>query len=241
VKRPHRLIIAIGLCILASTALAEGKSNYEGFWKWNCEDPFGLQIIEYRDGLYSVNFCGPGGGCNEPVDEARLTPIEGDPDYEVISATEIQEKTGDTVYGTLYKCTDDTHPVLAYSAEDEAEADRGVILAITVHVAYFAAALLLYRSFLSRKLRGNSWRRRALKSAVLAALFAPGIAWAWPFAAPTFAIFALILSFIPALLAGSGFAYMYFAYAAIPMLVFGSIVFVVLTIKAASARERTTE
>jgi len=109
--------------IIAFDAAAESTVtiDYSGFWKENCEDPYGIQIMQHRDGLYTTRFCGPGGGCNKPPDTNALTPIEGNPKYEVISSTELHEKIGDTVYSVIYKCTTDTNPVLEYSEESKAE------------------------------------------------------------------------------------------------------------------------
>jgi hypothetical protein len=39
----------------------DSSKNFTGFWKENCEEAFGLQIMPYsKDGKYSVIFCGPG-------------------------------------------------------------------------------------------------------------------------------------------------------------------------------------
>jgi len=89
--------------------------DFTGFWKTNCEDAFGLSIAHFgTDGKYTVTFCGPG-GCGDPAEE-RKTFINKDPEYEVVSATEL--KVGDPQHRDIYhKCTTDTHPILKYKNE----------------------------------------------------------------------------------------------------------------------------
>ncbi len=93
---------------------ARDKSkDFTGFWKQNCDEPFGLQIKHYGDdGKYSIVFCGPG-GCGDPS-QSRLTFITGDKWYEVVSEDELVEinRSGDRV--AYRRCTKDTHPVLKY-------------------------------------------------------------------------------------------------------------------------------
>jgi hypothetical protein len=87
--------------------------NFTGFWKAKCEDAFGLQIKPYEStGKYSVVFCGPG-GCGEPG-ESRLTYINKDKKYQVVSADEIREGGNGGDWSTYHKCTTDTNPVLKY-------------------------------------------------------------------------------------------------------------------------------
>ena len=91
------------------------SKDFTGFWKENCEDAFGLQIMHYgTDGKYSVVFCGPG-GCGEQ-DESRSTFITKDKTYQVISEDEIRTPHGDG-WDTYYKCTKDTHPILKYKEQ----------------------------------------------------------------------------------------------------------------------------
>ena len=64
--------------------------NFTGFWKENCEDAFGLQIMPYETaGKYSVTFCGPG-GCGTAGEEGKNTFINKDPDYVVVSEDELK-------------------------------------------------------------------------------------------------------------------------------------------------------
>ena len=88
------------------------SKNFTGFWKNNCEDAFGLQIMPIaKEGKYSITFCGPG-GCGNP-NEGRSTFITKDPNYQVISENQIKTR-GANGWDTYYKCTKDTHPVLKY-------------------------------------------------------------------------------------------------------------------------------
>ena len=90
--------------------------NFTGFWKGSCDEAFGLQIMRYgTDGKYSIVFCGPG-GCGTPGSEGRTTFITKDSHYEVISETEIKQRSF-SGWNTYHRCTKDTHPVLKYREE----------------------------------------------------------------------------------------------------------------------------
>lgn len=92
------------------------SKNFIGFWKEDCGQAFGLQIMHYgTDGKYSIVFCGPG-GCGQPGSEGRITFITKDPHYEVISEDEIKERSADG-WDTYRRCTRETHPVLKYKQE----------------------------------------------------------------------------------------------------------------------------
>ena len=92
------------------------SKNFTGFWKEDCDQAFGLQIMPYgTDGKYSIVFCGPG-GCGAPDSEGRITFITKDRHYEVISESEIKERSGDG-WQAYHRCTKDTHPVLKYKDE----------------------------------------------------------------------------------------------------------------------------
>ena len=89
------------------------SKNFTGFWKEDCEEAFGLQIMPYgKDGKYSVIFCGPG-GCGTPGEDGRNTFITKDPNYEVVSENEIKISNSNG-WDTYHKCTRDTHPILKY-------------------------------------------------------------------------------------------------------------------------------
>lgn len=103
---------AVGICALAIAGLAPGAAkdpDYAGFWKGNCEDELGLQIMPLRDGLYSVSFCNSG-GCSTPGAYRPNTRIENDPMYDVLSATRIKLRHQEGGYSTYVKCTPDTNP-----------------------------------------------------------------------------------------------------------------------------------
>jgi hypothetical protein len=92
------------------------SKNFTGFWKENCEEAFGLQIMPYgKDGKYSVIFCGPG-GCGKQGADGRNTFITKDPNYEVVSESEIKISNSNG-WDTYYRCTTDTHPILKYKEQ----------------------------------------------------------------------------------------------------------------------------
>lgn len=85
------------------------------------------------------------------------------------------------------------------------------------HIVYLVLAIVFYR-FLRRWLEFSTVNKtRLVRSAVLAVLFSPGLAWAWPFAVPTFALFALLFIFIPTLLTATEDAYTAFMFSFGPM------------------------
>jgi hypothetical protein len=91
------------------------SKNFTGFWKEDCDQAFGLQIMAHgTDGKYSIVFCGPG-GCGDP-DEGRITFITKDRDYVVVSESEIRERSANG-WETYHRCTKDTHPVLKYKED----------------------------------------------------------------------------------------------------------------------------
>jgi len=106
-----RKALVIGICASAIATLvfgAQGKVDYTGFWKANCEDPIGLQINALRGGLYSISFCK-----NEFCSPGAYRPdtrIENDPQYEVLSATKIRLKHAEGGYSTYVRCTRETSP-----------------------------------------------------------------------------------------------------------------------------------
>ena len=92
------------------------SKNFTGFWKEDCDQAFGLQIMPHgTDGKYSIVFCGPG-GCGDPDREGRITFITKDRDYDVVSESEIRERSANG-WDTYHRCTKDTHPVLKYKEE----------------------------------------------------------------------------------------------------------------------------
>ena len=93
------------------------SNNFTGFWKEDCEQAFGLQIMPYgKDGKYSVTFCGPG-GCGTAGEDGKNTFITKDPDYEVVSESKIKVRNVDNGWDTYYRCTRDTHLILKYKQQ----------------------------------------------------------------------------------------------------------------------------
>lgn len=92
---------------------SDPSKNFTGFWKTDCGNAFGLQIMPHgSSGRYSVIFCGPG-GCGDLDSGGRETFITKDSHYQVIGEDELRIKSGDG-WETYRRCTRDTHPVLKY-------------------------------------------------------------------------------------------------------------------------------
>jgi len=98
--------------LLLMPALASAQETYTGFWKSNCRDAFGLQIMPVNVKEYSVSFCGPG-GCFEPGTYRPNTTLLNDPNYKIINSKEIHV-LGRDGWSVYLKCTTDTHPKLRY-------------------------------------------------------------------------------------------------------------------------------
>lgn len=94
--------------------LLDSTKDFTGFWKEQCDQAFGLQIMHQGgDGKYSVLFCGPG-GCDDPS-ETRLTYITGDKNWEVISEDELVRIRRDGERDVYHRCTRETNPKLEYT------------------------------------------------------------------------------------------------------------------------------
>jgi len=107
-----RKALAGGICACAIATLAfgaQGKVDYTGFWKGNCEDPFGVQIKPLRDGFYSISFCRLE-GCSAPGAYRPNTRIENDPMYEALSPTKIRLRHPEGGYSTYVKCASEAKP-----------------------------------------------------------------------------------------------------------------------------------
>jgi len=92
----------------------DSSKNFTGFWKENCDQAFGLQIMPFgNDGKYSVTFCGPG-GCGKAGEEGKNTFITKDPGYEVVNESELKIRNAENGWDTYFRCTKDTHPILKY-------------------------------------------------------------------------------------------------------------------------------
>jgi len=111
--RVAKILFALALVTPMSHASSKVGADYSGFWRTDCDNAFGLQIIRAPGNLYSVSFCGPG-GCFRPGTYLPNTPIDGDSMYEVVNEAEIRLKVKDGTAMAYRKCTNDTHPVLQY-------------------------------------------------------------------------------------------------------------------------------
>jgi hypothetical protein len=106
-----RKALVAGICASVIATLvcgAPAKVDYTGFWKGNCEDPFGVQIKPLRDGLYSISFCRF--ECSAPGVYRPNTRIEDDPMYEALSPTKIRLRHAEGGYSTYVKCASETSP-----------------------------------------------------------------------------------------------------------------------------------
>jgi hypothetical protein len=89
VKISSAILLLGAVACLAGCRRNDAK-NFTGFWKENCDNAFGFQIMPNgQDGKYSVVFCGPG-GCGAPREDGHNTFITNDPDYVVVSESEIK-------------------------------------------------------------------------------------------------------------------------------------------------------
>jgi len=88
------------------------SKDFTGFWKSDCSEPFGLQIMPFgADGKYSIVFCGPD-GCGKAGEDGRNTFITKDPHYSVVSEGEIRIRNGDGGWDAYARCTKETRPIL---------------------------------------------------------------------------------------------------------------------------------
>jgi hypothetical protein len=109
-----KIIIAFIFFIeLLVSAQTSGETDYTGIWKTDCSNYYGVQIKPAENQLYSVSFCGLN-GCFEPGKWTPNTPIEGDPKYKVVSATELGiKRTDGGGYFFYKKCTSDPTWIVA--------------------------------------------------------------------------------------------------------------------------------
>lgn len=196
--RQHTLLaVTAVLALHGSLAAAADHVDYSGFWKESCSDPYGLQIKPYRNGTYTITFCGPGSRhCGEDADLRSATPIEGDPLYEVLGPEMMRIRYAEGYAPTYVRCTSELHPVLEYSAADQTEGQRGMIFALLIHLTYLLVASAAYALLYRRTHSLPTTRRSLYRTGLAAALFAPGLLWSWPFVSPTFALLALAVFLI---------------------------------------------
>lgn len=190
----HGTVLALAATLVLGGPLpaAAPRADYAGFWKENCNDPYGLQIKPYRGDTYTITFCGPGSRrCGEDTDPHSATAIAGDPGYEILGPERIRIRYAQGYAPVYIRCTTDLQPVLEYPAADQAEGQRRMIIVALVHLGYLLGTAAAY-VLLHRRMRGlPPGRRRLYRTALAALLFAPGLLWSWPFVSPTFALLAL--------------------------------------------------
>ena len=110
-----RAVIILMITLWSGSVLGAAPGAFTGFWKEDCKDAFGLQIMPFGGkGRYSVSFCGPG-GCFEPGTYRPLTTIEHDSEYKVISSDHIKV-VGKGGVSDYHKCSEDTNPTLKYKS-----------------------------------------------------------------------------------------------------------------------------
>lgn len=104
----HRRELKAGLLITlaAAAGCSDQGARFEGIWKSDCEDYWGVQILPIDRDLYAVTFCGLS-GCLSPGEWAPNTHIEDDPMYQVVSTKKIRIRRTDGGYFTYIKCTAD--------------------------------------------------------------------------------------------------------------------------------------
>lgn len=109
------------LCVFTIAFLVPSQSTaaeeFTGFWKGDCSEAFGLQIMPANETEYSVSFCGPG-GCFEPGTYRPNTTINDDELYKVVDSSHIKV-WGRDGWSDYYKCESNTHPKLRYKNCDE--------------------------------------------------------------------------------------------------------------------------
>lgn len=180
------------LCFLFISNASAEPLDFTGFWKQSCDDSAGLQIKAYKDRMYNINFCGPGGDCNEPPNLRTAINIEADPEYEVINPTTIKIIYSKGYTPTYIKCTSDTNPKLEYSEASKAEGRIDFLIALVFHLGYFLLAIII-TLMLWRRIHNHSKVIRTIyRTALLSILFSPGMYYSFPFICPTFALLALL-------------------------------------------------
>lgn len=107
----RRILSALAILLLV-TSVANAEENYTGFWKGDCSEAFGLQIMPAVGNKYSVSFCGPG-GCFEPGTYRPNTTIQDDELYQVVSEDHLKV-WGRDGWSDYFKCDTNTHPQLQY-------------------------------------------------------------------------------------------------------------------------------
>lgn len=132
--------------------------------------------------------------CNAKPDPATATSVEGDPQYEILGPDKLRINYSEGYRPIYLKCTADIHPLLEYSASDQSEEERSIVAAAVLHALYLIVGVAAYRHIHRRTSSRSALRRRLVRTGVAALLFSPGVFFSWPFAAPSFALLALLAS-----------------------------------------------
>ena len=98
-----RLLAAAVIFAICPVVLAQGKTDYSGLWKKNCQDEMGLQMRPLANRQYAVLFCKTD-ICSQPGAYRPNTRIDGDPLYEVLNATTIKVRYPDGGFSVYRKC-----------------------------------------------------------------------------------------------------------------------------------------
>jgi len=97
-----RLLALALLFAVCPIGLAQGKHDYSGMWKKNCQDEMGLAIKPLR-GQYAVLFC-KNDICTEPGAYRPNTRIDNDPMYEVLAEKRIKVRDREGTYSIYVRC-----------------------------------------------------------------------------------------------------------------------------------------
>jgi molybdate-binding protein len=98
-----RLLAAAVIFAICPIVLAQGKADYGGLWKKNCQDEMGLQFRPLANRQYAILFCKTD-ICSQPGAYRPNTRIDGDPLYEVLNATTIKVRYPDGGFSVYRKC-----------------------------------------------------------------------------------------------------------------------------------------
>jgi hypothetical protein len=98
-----RSFVAVLLFAICPIVLAQGKTDYGGVWKKNCEDEMGLHIKPLPDRQYAILFC-KSDLCSEPGAYRPNTRIDNDPMYEVLNARRLKVRDREGSYSIYVKC-----------------------------------------------------------------------------------------------------------------------------------------
>jgi hypothetical protein len=98
-----RYALVLVLLAVCPLAFADGKTDYSGVWKKNCDDEMGLHLKPLKDRQYAVLFC-KSDFCSQPGSYRPNTRIEHDPLYEILSPTTLKVRYADGGFSVYRKC-----------------------------------------------------------------------------------------------------------------------------------------